>query len=107
MPDTDRFELCFAPEVVEHLVIIERKYHSLIQKTLDEQLVREPDHQTRNRKPVEQPAPFAAAWELRFSPGNGIRVFYDISRLEHVVWILAVGIKERDRLLIGREEFKL
>lgn len=107
MPDTDRFELCFAPGVVEHLVVIERKYHSLIQKTLDEQLVYEPDHQTRNRKPVEQPAPFAATWELRFGPGNRIRVFYDIDRVEHAVWILAVGIKERERLLIGGEEFKL
>lgn len=107
MPDTDRFELCFAPEVVEHLVVIERKYHSLIQKTLDEQLVYEPDHQTHNRKPVEQPAPFAATWELRFGPGNRIRVFYEIDRVEHVVWILAVGVKERERLLIGGEEFKL
>lgn len=107
MPDTDRFELCFAPEVVEHLVVIERKYHSLIQKTLDEQLVYEPDRQTRNRKPVEEPAPFAAIWELRFGPGNRIRVFYEVDRVEHVVWILAIGIKERERLFIGGEEFKL
>ena len=107
MPDTDRFELCFAPEVVEQLVVIERKYHPLIQKTLDEQLVYEPDHQTRNRKPVEQPAPFAATWELRFGPGNRIRVFYDVDRVEYVVWILAIGIKERERLFIGGEELKL
>jgi mRNA-degrading endonuclease RelE of RelBE toxin-antitoxin system len=107
MPYTRRFELHFAPEVVEHLVVIERKCHPLIQKTLDEQLVYEPDHQTRNRKPVEQPAPFAATWELRFGPGNRIRVFYDVDRVEHVVWILAIGIKERERLFIGGEELKL
>lgn len=107
MPDTDRFELCFAPKVIEHLVVIERKYHSLIQKTLDAQLVYEPDRQTRNRKPVEQPAPFAATWELRFGPGNRIRVFYEVQRVERVVWILAIGIKERTRLFIGGEEFKL
>lgn len=107
MPDTDRFELCFAPEVVEHLGVIERKYHSLIQKTVDEQLVHEPDRQTRNRKPVEQPAPFAATWELRFGPGNRIRVFYEVGRVEHSVWVLAIGIKERERLCIGGEEFKL
>lgn len=104
---THRFELSFAPEVVEHLVVIERKYHPLIQKTIDEQLVYEPDHQTRNRKPVEQPAPFAATWELRFGPGNRIRVFYDVDRDEHIVRILAIGIKERERLFIGGEEFKL
>lgn len=107
MPYTHKFELSFAPEVVEHLVIIERKYHPLIQKTLDEQLVYEPDHQTRNRKPVEQPAPFAATWELRFGPGNRIRVFYDVDRVEHVVWILAIGIEKRARLFVGGEEFQL
>lgn len=107
MPDTDKFELCFAPEVVDHLVVIEHKYRSLIQKTLDEQLVYEPDRQTRNRKPVEQPAPFAATWELRFGPGNRIRVFYEVDRVERVVWILAIGVKDRERLFIGVEEFKL
>lgn len=107
MPEAERFELCFAPETVDHLVAIERRYHSLIQKTVDEQLTYEPDQQTRNRKPLEQPAPFAATWELRFGPGNRIRVFYDVDRIERAVWILAIGIKERARLFIGGEEFKL
>ena len=107
MPYANKFELNFAPEVVEHLAVIERKYHPLIQKTLDERLVYEPDRRTRNRKPVEQPAPFAATWELRFGPGNRIRVFYDVDGDALVVWILAIGIKERERLFIGGEEFKL
>ncbi len=102
-----KFELSFAPEVVEHLAFIERKHHPFIQKTLDEQLVYEPDRKTRNRKPVEEPAPFAATWELRFGAGNRFRVFYDVDRDEYVVWILAIGIKERERLFIGGEEFKL
>lgn len=106
MPHTRRFELSFAPEVVEHLSVIERKYHLLIQTTLDEQLVYAPDHKTRNRKPVEQPAPFEATWELRFGPGNRFRAFYDVDRVEYVVWILAIGVKERERLIIGGEEFK-
>jgi len=107
MPYTHGFELSFAPEVIEHLAVIERKYHPLIQKTLDKQLVYEPDRRTRNRKPVEQPASFAATWELRLGPGNRIRVFYDVNRVDQVVWILAIGIKERERLFIGGEEFKL
>lgn len=107
MSYTNKFDLSFAPEVVAHLDVIERKYYQLIQKTLDEQLGYEPDRKTRNRKPVEQPAPFAATWELRFGPGNRIRVFYDVDRGEHTVWILAVGIKEREQLFIGGEEFKL
>ena len=107
MPHTIMFELGFAPEVVEHLAAIERKHHRLIQKTLDEQLPYTPDQETRNRKPVEPPAPFGATWELRFGPGNGFRVFYEVDYSERVVWILAIGTKERDRLLIGGEEFEL
>jgi hypothetical protein len=66
-----------------------------------------PDKETRNRKPVEQPAPFGATWELCFGPGNCFRVFYEVDNTERMVWILAIGIKERDRLLIGGEEFEL
>jgi mRNA-degrading endonuclease RelE of RelBE toxin-antitoxin system len=93
--------------VVDHLAAIERKYHRLIQKTLDEQLSHTPDSETRNRKPVEQPAPFAATWELRFGPGNRFRVFYDVDLNENTVWILAIGVKNRERLLFAGEEFKL
>jgi mRNA-degrading endonuclease RelE of RelBE toxin-antitoxin system len=107
MPHTIQFELGFAPEVVEHLAAIERKHHRLIQKTLDEQLLYAPDQETRNRKPVEQPGPFGATWELRFGPSNCFRVFYEVDDSEQVVWILAIGFKVRDRLLIGGEEFEL
>ena len=105
MPYPHKFELSFAPEVIEHLVFIERKYHPLIQTTLDEQLVYAPDQKTRNRKPVEEPAPFEATWELRFGPGNRFRVFYEVDWGERTVWILAIGVKVRERLFIGGEEF--
>ena len=87
------FELGFAPEVVEHLAAIERKYYRLIQKTLDEQLPYAPYQEKRNRKPVELPAPFGATWELRFGPGNCFRVFYEVDNSERVVWILAISIR--------------
>ena len=102
-----RFELGYAPEVIEHLAAIERKYHPLIQKALKEQLSYRPDLETRNRKPVEQPAPFAATWELRFGPGNRFRVFYDIDSHESIVWVLAIGVKDRARLYFAGEEFEL
>ena len=107
MPRAKKFELGFAPEVIAHLAAIEPKYHPLIQAALNEQLVIVPDQETRNRKPVEQPAPFEATWELRFGRGNRFRVFYDVDRVEHVVWILAIGVKERERLFIGGEEYRL
>lgn len=107
MSRTGRFDLGYAPEVMGHLAAIERKYHPLIQKTLMEQLSYTPDLETRNRKPVEQPAPFAATWELRFGPGNRFRVFYDIDSREGIVWVLAVGVKERALLYFAGEEFQL
>ena len=72
-----------------------------------EQLSYTPDLETRNRKPVEQPAPFAATWELRFGPGNRFRVFYDIDTRENIVWVLAIGVKEHARLYFAGEEFEL
>lgn len=101
------YNLVYAPEVKEHLRAVERQYYSLIRETLQEQLLFEPDTETRNRKPLRQPAIFEAKWELRFGPDNRFRVFYEIDREEHVVYILAIGIKERNRLFIGGEEVEL
>jgi len=75
------FTLVFSPEAIGHLERIERKDHRLIRETVDAQLRYVPEEATRNRKPVQQPAPFGATWELRFGP--------------------------RNHLWIGREEFEL
>ena len=105
MPKRPKYELLFAPEVMEHLHAIEPKYHNLIQTAIDEQLAFTPEKETRNRKLLEQPAPFGATWELRFGPTNRFRVFYEVDNQKQSVQVLAIGIKERNRLLIGREEF--
>ena len=107
MPYPAKFELEFAPEAIDQLDAIARRHHRLIQKTIDEQLTCTPEKETRNRKPLEQPAPFGATWELRFGPGNCFRVFYEVDNVEQTVWILAIGVKERNRLFIGGEEFEL
>ena len=106
MPRHPKFTLTFAPETLGHLNAIERKYYRLIQKHLDEQLSYTPEKVTRNRKPLDQPAPFGAAWELRFGPNNRFRVFYEIDEVEQTVWVLAIGIKEGNKLFIGGEEFE-
>ena len=107
MPHSPKFELIFAPEAVDHLDAIERRFHRLIQRTIDEQLTRTPFNETRNRKPIDQPGPFGATWELRFGPKNCFRVFYEIDDTEQTVQVLAIGVKDRNRLLIGGEEFVL
>jgi mRNA-degrading endonuclease RelE of RelBE toxin-antitoxin system len=101
------YTLVYAPEVKRHLRTIERQHYPLIRETLQEQLLFEPDAETRNRKPLRQPAAFEAQWELRFGTDNRFRVFYEIDRENREVHILAIGIKERDRLVIGGEEVEL
>jgi mRNA-degrading endonuclease RelE of RelBE toxin-antitoxin system len=98
------YALVYAPEVKRHLKAIEQQHYSSIRETIQEQLLFEPDTETRNRKPLRQPAVFEAQWELRFGPDNRFRVFYEIDREQRQVYILAIGVKERNRLLIGGEE---
>jgi hypothetical protein len=100
----DPFCLVFAPVVHNHLGGIDAKYDSLIRQKTEEQLTYEPDVETRNRKPVRPPAAFQAEWELRFGPNNRFRVFYQIDHDKRQVRIVAIGVKDRNRLLVGGEE---
>jgi len=102
-----KFTLNYAPEVYEHLNSIERKYHRLTAETIKEQLSHTPEVKTKNRKPLEDPTSFGATWELRFGPKNSFRVFYEVDREEKVVTVLAIDVKEGNRLFISGEEFKL
>jgi len=106
MPRRPRFHIIFAPETLAHLDVIGRKHHRLIREAVNEQLSFLPEQSTRNRKPLEQPAPFGATWELRFGPDNRFRVFYEVESSAQLVQVLAIGIKERNKLLIGKEEFE-
>jgi mRNA-degrading endonuclease RelE of RelBE toxin-antitoxin system len=101
------FTLSFAPQAVAQLDLIESKYHGLLRRTIKEQLTFTPTEVTRNRKPLEQPAPFQASWELRCGPDNRFRVFYEVDGEAQAVLVLAVGVKDRSRLLIGGEEYEL
>ena len=67
----------------------------------------EPNVETKNRKPLRQPAPFAAQWEIRFGPDNRFRVLYDIDEAQHAVQIVAIGEKEGNRLIVAGEEVEL
>jgi hypothetical protein len=101
------FSIVYAPVVHEHLLAIDAKYDSLIREKIIEQLTHEPDTKTRNRKPVRPPAAFQAEWELRFGPNNRFRVFYRISHERREIKIVAVGVKDRSRLMVGGEEVSL
>jgi hypothetical protein len=42
---------------------------------------------------------------LRFGPRNRFRAFYEVDLTEQTVSVLAIGVKERNRLWIGGEEY--
>jgi len=106
MPRRRRFTIIFAPETLAQLDVLERNDHRPIRQAIDKQLSFLPEQVTRNRKLLEQPAPFGAAWELRFGPENRFRVFYEVEANTRVINILAIGIKKRNKLVIGGEEFE-
>jgi|GraSoiStandDraft_16_1057320.scaffolds.fasta_scaffold233696_2 mRNA-degrading endonuclease RelE of RelBE toxin-antitoxin system len=101
------YTLAFASAATGHLRAIDAKYHNLVRENISERLRFEPGAETKNRKPLRQPAPFAATWEIRFGPENRFRVLYDIDEQARMVQILAIGEKERERLFIGGEEVQL
>ncbi|HZY09996.1 MAG TPA: type II toxin-antitoxin system RelE/ParE family toxin [Bacteroidota bacterium] len=77
------------------------RQQSIVLDTIEGQLRNEPTVETRNRKPM-RPNPIAP-WELRI--GN-LRVYYDVG-MKPVVFIRAVGIKERNQVRIGKEVINL
>ena len=101
------FDLVYDPLVKQHLQVIERKYHSLIRQTIEEQLQFEPEVETKNRKPLKRPIAIDADWEIRFGPDNRFRVFYQVDRKNTAVYILAVGVKPKNQLFIGKEVIEL
>jgi len=106
MAKRPRFTLSFAPQAIEHLDLIDSKHHGLLRRTINDQLTYAPTEETRNRKPLDQPAPFGASWELRCGPDNRFRIFYEVDSAAQEVQVLAVGVKDRNRLLIGGEEYE-
>ena len=102
-----RFTIVFADQVIEHFAAVERKDHSLILDTVEQQLAHAPAAPTRNRKALRIPNAVNASWELRCGANNRYRIFYDVDIDNHFVIVLAVGKKDGNKLTIGREEFDL
>ncbi len=101
------FNLSYDQATKEQLHAIQAKYHSLIRTVIEEQLLFEPESETRNRKPLQQPAPFEATWELRFGPDNRFRVLYGVDHERREVQIQAIGVKKGNRLFVAGEEVEL
>ena len=103
------YEIRFAQCVRNHMKFLTAAESSTLLDAIREQLAREPLVETRNRKPL-RPNPLAP-WELRVGP---LRAFYDVrppdpklEALADVVYVLAVGKKERNVLRIAGEVVKI
>jgi mRNA-degrading endonuclease RelE of RelBE toxin-antitoxin system len=107
MTSSQPYELIYAPEVLQHLRAIDRKYHSIIRATIEEQLSYEPEASSRNRKPLKRASEIGATWELRFGTNNQFRVFYRTDSSIGAVYIQAIGVKVGNKLFINNEEFEL
>lgn len=97
------YRIEYSPDAEQHLRTLTARQRATVLDAVDEQLAHEPTVETQNRKPM-RPNPIAP-WELRI---GDLRVYYDIEEEpENRVTILAVGIKDRNRALIGGKEIEL
>ena len=98
-----KYRIEYSPDTENHFRALTTRQQMTVIDAVERQLQHQPAVETRNRKPM-RPNPIAP-WELRI--GN-LRVYYDVEdEPEHVVYILAVGIKDRNSVRIGREVIKL
>lgn len=93
----------YSPDTLDHFRALTVRQRTTVLEAVDIQLMYEPTVETRNRKPM-RPNPLAP-WELRI---GDLRVYYDVEEApEPKVLIRAIGIKERNRVRIGRKEIEL
>ena len=97
------YRIEYSPDAEEHMRTLTSRQQAIILETVEKQLTHQPTIETRNRKPM-RPNP-VAPWELRI--GN-LRVYYDVeNEPEAAVYVRAVGVKQRNRVRIGREVIQL
>ena len=98
-----KFEIEVAPDADRHLSALVAHDRALVLDSLERQLSSDPTVETRNRKRL-RPNPIAP-WELRI---GHLRVYFDVEHEPRpLVRIVAVGVKDRDRVSIGGEEVEL
>ena len=97
------YRIEYSPATDDHLRALTARQRAIVFAAVDEQLTHKSGIETRNRKPM-RPNP-RAPWELRISE---LRVYYEIAdKPDNVVTIVALGVKDRNRVLIGGKEIEL
>lgn len=97
------FRIVYSRDTERHLLALTSRQRATVLDAIRGSLCNEATVETRNRKRLRDNP--LAAWELRV---GALRVYYKVVvDPEPVVYILAIGIKDRDRVRIGGEEVSL
>jgi mRNA-degrading endonuclease RelE of RelBE toxin-antitoxin system len=97
------YRIEYSPEAIDHLRTCTARQRAIIIDAIERQLTYQPTAETTNRKPM-RPNPLAP-WELRM---GSLRVYYEVAEhAEPLVYIRAVGITQRNRVICGGEEMRL
>jgi mRNA-degrading endonuclease RelE of RelBE toxin-antitoxin system len=97
------YQIIYSPEAEDHLRWLPAREQSIVLDEVDKQLEYQPTVKTKNRKSMRPNS--LAEWELRI---DYLRVYYDVVEIpDPVVYIQAVGIKERDQVRIAGKVMKL
>jgi len=96
------YQPVFSEESRTHLRMLNANQRSIVLEAIAQQLCFEPTVLARNRKLMRPNS--LAGWELRI--GN-LRVFYNVFESSELVEVVAVGLKEGNRIFIAGEEVEL
>lgn len=98
-----KYRIEYSPVTEKHFRALTKHQQMIVLETVGKQLQYQPNVETKNRKPM-RPNPIAP-WELRI---GDLRVYYDFeNEPEPIVSVRAVGIKERNKVRIGKEVIEL
>lgn len=99
------YEIAFGDEAREHLRSLGAGERARLLRAVRSQLVHQPTIATRNRKRMDPDRRlYIAPWELRV---GRLRVYYAVEDETARVVVLRIGVKERDRVVIGGRPHEL
>jgi mRNA-degrading endonuclease RelE of RelBE toxin-antitoxin system len=96
------FQILFSTSALDDIGRFRAHEQRIIFDRIEEQLLHEPNAETRNRKKLRPNQ--VAEWELRIGP---YRVFYDVDAEADTVQVKMVGYKEHNKLLVQGKEYTL
>ena len=90
------YRIQYDPAADEHLAALSARDRSIVFEGVHRHLDDSPTSEARNRKQLRPNS--IASWDLRL---GRLRVYYDVEG--DLVSVLAVGVKLRDKVRIGRQ----